>query len=227
MRFVFEDLLTLADSDGVVDMTPEAISRRTNVPIELVRRGLAALEAPDPRSRTPDHEGRRIVRLDDHRDWGWLIVNYGKFRLTASDEQRREKTRLRVERFRAKKASGNGQNGDITHGNACNAMEREKEKESKKESKKEKNKQKEEDTKSSSNGSSQRRETDADFMARLKKSPAYLEINVETEAEKMRQWCIQNGKQPTRKRFVNWLNRCDKPMRLSGKSADHEKGFNQ
>ena len=82
-RLVFTDLLTLADLNGVVDMTHESISRRTNVPIETVRAAISELEKPDPRSRTPDCEGRRIKRLDEHRDWGWFVVNYGNFRKIA------------------------------------------------------------------------------------------------------------------------------------------------
>ena len=61
-------------------MTHEAIARRTNVPLEIVRRAFGELEKPDPRSRNPDHEGRRIKGLDEHRDWGWVIVNYVKYR---------------------------------------------------------------------------------------------------------------------------------------------------
>jgi hypothetical protein len=79
-RHVFEDLLKLCDINGVVDMTHEAIARRTNVPLKIVQRGIAELEKSDPRSRNPDNDGRRIVRLDKHRDWGWKIVNYAKYR---------------------------------------------------------------------------------------------------------------------------------------------------
>lgn len=102
VRFTFMDLIVLADSDGVVDMTHEAISRRTNVPIEWVRSSIEALEKPDPKSRTPNEAGARIVRMDDHRDWGWIIVNFDRFRKVATDEQRREKTKLRVQRHREK-----------------------------------------------------------------------------------------------------------------------------
>lgn len=88
-RLVFEDFLKLADGKGVVDMTVEAIARRTNVPLEIVKRGIAALEQPDPASRTPDEEGRRIVRLDDHRDWGWKVVNIARYRESANKEMLR------------------------------------------------------------------------------------------------------------------------------------------
>lgn len=89
VRFTFMDLLVLCDKDGVVDMTHEAIARRTNRPIEVIRSTIKALEEPDQRSRTPTHDGRRIVRLDDHRDWGWLIINYTKFSKIRTAEDRR------------------------------------------------------------------------------------------------------------------------------------------
>jgi hypothetical protein len=81
VRLVFTDLLTLADPTGIVDMTATSISRRTNVPLEMVQHALEKLSEPDPESRNPDHEGRRIVKLDDHRSWGWRIVNYLKYRV--------------------------------------------------------------------------------------------------------------------------------------------------
>ena len=129
VRLVFEDLLKLCDLNGVVDMTPEAIARRTNVPLEIVLTGIEALEKPDPRSRTPDAEGRRLVRLDDHREWGWMIVNHAHYRSIASEEQRREKTASRVRVFREK----NALKRDVTLGNACNAMQKQKQKQMQKE----------------------------------------------------------------------------------------------
>lgn len=101
-RFVFEDLLILCDKDGVVDMTHEAIARRTNVPLEIVRSAIEELERPDPKSRSTREEGARLKRLDDHRGWGWLIVNHDIYRAMTHDNQYREKTRERVSRFRAK-----------------------------------------------------------------------------------------------------------------------------
>lgn len=110
IRHVFEDLLKLCDRDGIVDRTPEAIARRTNVPLEVVARALAVLEQPDPHSRNPGNDGRRIVRLDAHRNWGWRIVNYEHYRQIASDEQRRTKNLGAVHRYRdqRKTAAPNG-----------------------------------------------------------------------------------------------------------------------
>jgi hypothetical protein len=89
LRHFFEDMLKLADIDGVVDMTPEAIHRRINLPIEKVVDFLVELQKPDPKSRSPEHDGKRIVPLDSHRDWGWIIVNYGHYRMLRDEEARR------------------------------------------------------------------------------------------------------------------------------------------
>lgn len=103
----FQQLLILKDPAGVVDMTPEAISRRTTIPVDIIRRGIEALEKPDPASRTPDDDGRRIRRLDAHRDWGWQIVNHEKYRNMRSNEDRRDYFReyKRTQRAEGKKAS--------------------------------------------------------------------------------------------------------------------------
>lgn len=102
-RHVFEDLLKLAD-DGVVDMTREAIARRTNIPLDVVNSAITKLESPDPASRDATEEGRRLIRLDAHRDWGWQIVNWSKYESIRSSEDQRERTRARVRRHRERQA---------------------------------------------------------------------------------------------------------------------------
>jgi len=86
----FQQLLVLANDNGEVDMTPSAIARVTTIPKEIIERGIEALCAPDPESRTPDEEGRRIVLLSEHRGWGWKIVNYLKYRAIQKEAERRE-----------------------------------------------------------------------------------------------------------------------------------------
>lgn len=90
---VFVNMLCYADSFGVVDRTARAISDETGLPVERVNSAIATLEGPDPESRTPDEEGRRIVRLDASRSWGWRIVNHAKYRALCSREQNAERQR--------------------------------------------------------------------------------------------------------------------------------------
>lgn len=107
VRHVFMDMLVLADRDGVVDMTTDAIARRTNVPIDVVCHAINVLGQPDPESRSGDEEGRRIVPIDSHRSWGWQIVNYEHYRDLRDEESRRayfrDKKREQRERQSASK----------------------------------------------------------------------------------------------------------------------------
>jgi hypothetical protein len=93
---VFQQMIVLCDSQGVIDMTPPAISRRTNIPLDIIEAGIEYLEKPDPYSRSQKEEGRRIVLIDDSRKWGWRIVNHKYYRDLASKDDKREKDRIRI-----------------------------------------------------------------------------------------------------------------------------------
>ena len=92
----FQQFIVLATPDGIVDMTPQAIAARTSFPLDLIQRGIKFLEAPDPYSRTPGDDGKRLVLLDEHRPWGWRIVNHGKYKRLRHIEEKREADRKRI-----------------------------------------------------------------------------------------------------------------------------------
>src|SRR5690242_15776897 len=97
----FQQLIVLDNKNGEVEMTAEVIATRTTIPLEIIQIGLAALSQPDPESRTPTEEGRRIVLLSPRRSWGWRIVNYGHYRQIRNEEERREYHRLYMRKKRA------------------------------------------------------------------------------------------------------------------------------
>jgi len=101
-RLVFMDMVILADKDGVVDMTHEAIAARTNVPIETVCEAIKSLESPDPRSRSSKENGARIKRLDEHRDWGWVLINYDYYIKKGTRADKNEADRIRMQNIRSK-----------------------------------------------------------------------------------------------------------------------------
>jgi hypothetical protein len=96
-----QQLIVLANEDGVVDMTAVAIADRTCIPLDIITAGLEHLAKPDPFTRTPGEDGRRIVLLDDHRPWGWRLVNHAKYRALRNLEQKREADRVRLAEKRA------------------------------------------------------------------------------------------------------------------------------
>jgi hypothetical protein len=91
---VWLTILPMADKNGRVDITPEAIAARTGWPLDILLQGICELCKPDPRSRTKDEDGARLKLIDPNRDWGWQIVNHGKYRekarLMAKDSVRTE-----------------------------------------------------------------------------------------------------------------------------------------
>jgi uncharacterized phage protein (TIGR02220 family) len=96
----FEQLLILSDADGIVDMTAHAIARRTGIPIEHIEAGIRYLEQPDPNSRTETAEGRRIIRLNEERSWGWQIVNHSTYRDMRTADDRRDYMRKYMKDYR-------------------------------------------------------------------------------------------------------------------------------
>jgi len=102
-RRMFMDLLVLSDPTGCVDMTLEAIARRTNVPFAEVVKYVTQLCEADPKSRSKLEEGKRLVPLDKNRDWGWKIVNYQHYRKLKDEEARRSYFRTAQRDYRRKK----------------------------------------------------------------------------------------------------------------------------
>lgn len=98
----FQQLIVLADRDGVVDQTPPAIAARTSIPLEIIEEGLELLSQSDKYSRSPAEDGRRIVLIDPDRPWGWKIVNYEYYRNLATVEDKRQKDRERIAEKRQK-----------------------------------------------------------------------------------------------------------------------------
>lgn len=97
----FQQMIVLCDSDGLIDMTPQAIAARTSIPLEIIQEGIKILEEPDPYTRTPGEDGKRIARLDDHRPWGWRIINYHVYRDLVAMMDKRKADRERIAEKRA------------------------------------------------------------------------------------------------------------------------------
>jgi hypothetical protein len=53
---------------------------------------------------------------------------------------------------------------------------------------------------------------DDDWLQSIADDPAYFGLDVKQERNRMIRWCEVNHKHPSRKRLINWLNRCERPM---------------
>lgn len=180
-RRMFMDLLVLADSTGAVDMTIEAISRRTNVPAEEVVKYVKELCQPDNKSRSKLEEGKRLIPLDSSRDWGWQIVNYTHYRKIRDEAARREYFRDKQREHRKKKDKAVKDivlTGDNKVGQVLTPPS------------------------ASSSASS--------YLQKLKDDPTYIGVDIDRELEQAKKWCQRKNRRLTERFFTNWLSKADR-----------------
>jgi hypothetical protein len=101
VRLVWVTMLAMVDRHGEVQASVPGLARAAGVTIQECEEALADMAGPDPYSRTPDNEGRRIEAVEG----GWTILNHAKYRVKLSPEDIREKARIRKANYRAKLAS--------------------------------------------------------------------------------------------------------------------------
>lgn len=116
-RILWITMLALSDKHGEVMASVPGLAKVAGLSIEATQKGLVKFLSPDPYSRTPDEEGRRIEEIDG----GWLVLNYAKHRRMASVEDEKAKNAARQKRHREKKKSNakvtdssQGSNGSVT-----------------------------------------------------------------------------------------------------------------
>lgn len=197
-RVVWITMLAMSDAQGRVDGSVPGLADLARVTIEECQDALKTLSEPDFFSRTKEHEGRRIEAIDG----GWQILNYLKYRESSSDDLRRMKNREAVKRFRDKR------NITVIKSNSGNGLSPQAEAEANAEKKQ---------------GAVAPPASDSEWLASLCTSTAYQGIDVRREFEKMNLWACTNKKQATKRRFINWLNRVERPLSVSNGAAAPQK----
>lgn len=92
-------MLAMADQNGAVNASVGGLARRANLTREECDAALTTLLSPDPDSKSPEHEGRRIEAIEG----GWLVLNHRAYRDLRTDKQIEVAERQR--RFRERHAN--------------------------------------------------------------------------------------------------------------------------
>ena len=98
VRIVWITLLAMADKDGIAEGSVPGLADFARIPVEATRKAIARLSAPDPDSRSQEHEGRRIQAVDG----GWQLLNHAKYRAKMGADERREYNRLKQAQYRSR-----------------------------------------------------------------------------------------------------------------------------
>ena len=69
-------MLSLTDANGMVEGSVPGFANVARVTIPEMEHAIQVLTGPDPYSRTPDNEGRRLETVPG----GWRILNYASYR---------------------------------------------------------------------------------------------------------------------------------------------------
>lgn len=205
-RIVWITMIAAMDEDGMCHFASvENLARRAVVDVEKAKEAVRVLESADSNSCDPEHDGRRIERVPG----GWLVLNAKKYKELVTRVVAREQTRQRVARYRQKQAGCNApvtvSNDSVTPSETVSVSE-----------------SVSTDVGQTRSGSpakpapeptaKKRFLPDADWIQSLKSNPAYAGLDVDREFGKAQAWCDVNKKSLSRKRFINWLNRSERPM---------------
>jgi hypothetical protein len=118
VRIVWITILATCDMHGEIQASIPGLARIAGVSVEDCEQAIAVLTSPDPYSRTPTDQGRRLEPIDG----GWAVVNHAKYRAMCSDEDKKQKNAERQRRYRERQAR-NGKpeqkvTQNVTHSNA-------------------------------------------------------------------------------------------------------------
>lgn len=97
-RILWLTMLATCDAEGVVEGSVPGLAHVARIPLDACRTSIEKLSAPDPDSRTKDHEGRRIAPVDG----GWKILNYLKYRQKGRHSDRSEYLAMKQREYRSR-----------------------------------------------------------------------------------------------------------------------------
>lgn len=86
---VWTAILADKDQDGITTLNPRFLAKvfEAHDLLHLIEEAWNKLASPDPHSKNREHEGRRIIPLEDGR---WIVVSHEKYRQIYKKEVRRE-----------------------------------------------------------------------------------------------------------------------------------------
>jgi hypothetical protein len=208
-KIVWITMLAMANKHGIVEASVPGLADMARVSLPETETALQILSSPDSFSRTKDFEGRRIEVVDG----GWVILNHAKYREKMSADERRQYNRLKQQEFRERQRRANPSTScqqksiTVNHSQSLSAMSAQAETEADADANTE-------EVKKPKRSAAADPVDDDGWLKSLESDVAYYGIDVRRELAKMTAWCTANNRQPNRRRFINWLNRCDRPLRL-------------
>jgi len=231
-RIMWITLLAISDRHGYVAAALPGLADVARMSLEEAKKAIHNLESKDEYSRNKILDGRRILPVEG----GWEIVTYESHRKLLSKEERKA---YKAEWIARKRRQERRQKSTTVDSESTLSTQAEAEAE------------KEAERSTSPNPSLKGGEAcqtemskavktvkralktyphgipDSEWIEELANDSTYSGIDVKREFGKMTNWCKVKQITPTRRRFINWLNRAEKPMQSDQKQFSLSKGFKE
>lgn len=193
---VWACLLSMTDQKGEINKNPRLIATAIGVPLDQLMQCIADFMAPDPESQSREKEGRRLELLDSSRDWGWRVINAGKYR---------EKARLMGKSKREVEGGSNATRLRDRRGPPKTADERPSDIDLNSKSKR---------------GNPRSRKCPPEFVPDLAWAQAEVpEMDVEREAQKFKDWEFKSPKSDWAATWRNWVGTARDGNKFARKQA--------
>lgn len=102
-RILWITMLAMANQHGIVESTIPGLADRARITLDECETALERFQQEDKYSWSKEEGGRRVRVVEG----GWFLINHDKYRKLLSQEDQREKTRLRVQAYRERRALRN------------------------------------------------------------------------------------------------------------------------
>lgn len=101
---VWSYVIANTEVDGFVELNPKLLAAIIGAPIEEMQAAIDKLCAPDPNSRNPEEEGRRLVKEGTFR---YRVVSHAIYRALRNEEERRAYNREKQRESRKRRRVNN------------------------------------------------------------------------------------------------------------------------
>jgi hypothetical protein len=178
--------------DSMVEINPLIVGAQIGAEVESIEKAINFLLEPDERSRSKTFEGRRLIKKGE---FIYFVPQASKYRGLPNNESRRqywaEKQREHRQRVKDCQPDSSKMSRNVIQAEAVHSTH---------------------NTNKDIGANDSHPMSDLDLVAKFSIDPTYAGIDVKREFGKMIAWCEVNSKTPTRRRFVNWLNRAERPI---------------
>lgn len=111
--------------NAAIELNPTLLAAVLGMKPEAVADAISYLCAPDPMSRNPAEDGRRLVKDGMYQ---YRVVSHDIYRAVRDEDARREYNRKKMREFRAKRKSQTMSNPDVIDGEHCEPIQKQKQK---------------------------------------------------------------------------------------------------